>query len=233
MTPGRTYAIYYGWLTDGAHGEPNAAAASIAAAAPPLLIASYRTAAPAGHVNLSPAVLAALHAAGTAVYAYVATGFGRADASALAADIAEYVEAGADGVFFDEADPLVASAPRLFYLGLARCARGLGAGVIANPGVAACGEALMDVADRVMLEHRWREFAATCPWRRRYPAERYMGVSSDEERAMGYAMDARRAVADTREAWASGIGWHTSTQRYTALPPWFADYVAAVSAGSR
>ena len=61
-----------------------------------------------------------------------------------------------------------------------------------------------------------------------YSSDRLMGVSSDEENAMGYGMDVETALRDTREAWESGIGWHTSTQRYTALPPWFGVYMAAL-----
>jgi hypothetical protein len=45
---------------------------------------------------------------------------------------------------------------------------------------------------------------------------------------MGYAVDEQRAVADTREAWKRGIGWHTSTTTYIELPDWFAAYAGAV-----
>src|SRR5688500_4526308 len=58
------FVIYYGWLTDDAQGEPNAVARAIAAAGTPLLIAHLRTAAPAGHRNLSSQVLALMRAAG-------------------------------------------------------------------------------------------------------------------------------------------------------------------------
>ena len=225
---GRTYVIYYGWLTDDARGQPNAVAREIAAAAPPLLIASLRTAAPAGHRNLSEPVLAAMREAGTRVFAYVATGFGAADPRGVERAIDEALGAGLDGIFFDEADPLVKETKCAYYAALARRVKESGREVIANPGVAVCGERIMECADILMVEHRWRDVRAYSPWTFRYPPERVMGVSSDEENAMGYAMDLDRAVSDTREAWSRGIGWHTSTTRYAQLPPWFRAYVESV-----
>ena len=56
-----SYVIYYGWLTNSPQGDANEAAWRIAAAAPRIAIVQARTAAPAGHLNLSPQVLAALH----------------------------------------------------------------------------------------------------------------------------------------------------------------------------
>lgn len=225
---GRTYVIYYGWLTGDAGGEPNAAAREIATAAPPLLIASFATAAPAGHRNLSAPVLAMLREAGTEVYAYLATDYGRAASGALGRSIDEFLAAGVDGIFFDETDALVNDAKLGYYATLARRVHEQGGAVIANTGVGACGERVMDCADRLMVEHRWREVASGSPWTCRYPPERLMGVSSDEEHAMGYAMTLDIAIRDTRDAWARGIGWHASTGRYTRLPPWFRAYVAAV-----
>ena len=59
-----------------------------------------------------------------------------------------------------------------------------------------------------------------------------MGVSSNVvERIrlpMGYRVTQEQAIADTREAWESGIGWHTSTDVHIQLPPWFDAYVAGV-----
>ena len=79
-----------------------------------------------------------------------------------------------------------------------------------------------------MLEHQWRNLRSGSLWAFRYPAERFMGVSSNEERAMGYTVDEARAIEDTREAWGRGIGWHTSTDVYIELPEWFSRYHAAL-----
>lgn len=226
---GSTYVIYYGWLTDDASGEPNAAARTIAAARAPLLIAQPRAAAPALHANLSPQVLALLREAGTAVYAYCATGCGAVPLASVQQSVDACLAAGADGVFFDEADPLREPGRYDYYAALARCVRESGSGVIVNPGVAQCGEAIMEVADRVMLEHRWRDLRFGSLWSFRYSPERFMGVSSNEEHAMGYAVDAARAIADTREAWGVRIGWHASTERYVELPAWFCDYMREVN----
>jgi hypothetical protein len=227
-----TYVIYYGWLAGDATGTPTAPAREIAEARPDLLIAHHWAIGPEGrHVNLSPAVLELMEAAGTRVYAYVATTNGAADAETLKGDIDEYLRAGVAGIFFDEADPLIGEDKLDYYGALAQHVRAAGKAVIVNPGVARCGEALMEVADKVMVEHQWRELAGESPWMRGYPPARFMGVSSNEGCAMRYFVDERRALKDTREALQRrGIGWHTSTGRYIDLPPWFARYVRKVKA---
>jgi hypothetical protein len=221
------YVIYYGWLADDERGTPNAAARRIAAARPPLLVASYWTE-PKAHRSLSDEVLALMHAAGTRVFAYVRTGWGATDLQQAKASASEYLAGGADGIFLDECSNFLDSSRLLYYRALAQLVRGAGKALIVNPGVSRCGEDIMSVADLVMIEHEWRSFSEHSPWRSRYPAERFMAVSSNEETGMGYPIDHARAIEDTREAWSAGIGWHTSTDRYVTLPDWFDDYIAAV-----
>jgi hypothetical protein len=222
------YAIYYGWLTEDAQGEPNAAAHRLAAARFPLLIAHYWTAQPARHCNLSRQVLALMHGAGTSVHAYVPTGWSDAPLARVTQQALDCLAGGVDGIFFDEADALVRSERIAYYATLAQLAWNRGRTVIVNPGVARCGEALMAVADIVMVEHRWRSLGFESGWVRRYPAARFMGVSGNEENAMGYFVDERRAIEDTQEAWRAGIGWHASTDRYTGLADWLERYAEAV-----
>jgi hypothetical protein len=88
----------------------------------------------------------------------------------------------------------------------------------------------MEIADLLMAEHAWRALPADSPWTARYPPERFMGVSSNEEGAMGYRVDARSAADDARESWGLRIGWHAATDRYIELPDWFETYIAAVRA---
>ena len=225
---GSIYCIYYGWLCDDDAGIPNDEARRIAAARVPLLIAHYWTAPPQRHRNLSEPVLALLRESGTEVFAYTATGCGSVPLAHLESEIDEYLAAGVDGIFFDEADPLREDAKLGYYAALAERVRARGKRLIVNPGVAQCGERIMDVADLVMLEHRWRDLRSGSLWSAQYPAERFMGVSSNEENAMGYDVDETRAIADTREAPRRRIGWHTSTDLYTKLPPWFERYFEAV-----
>ena len=45
---------------------------------------------------------------------------------------------------------------------------------------------------------------------------------------MGYVVEGRSAVDDTREAWRIGVGWHTATNRYVELPDWFESYFGAL-----
>ena len=222
-----TYTIFYGWLCDGADGEPNCAAQRIAAARVPLLIAASWTAGRA-HCNLSAQVLALMRSAGTRVFAYVSTRWGAVELHSAKEEAAEYLDAGADGIFLDEGHNFLDSSKLLYYRALAQAVRGRGCEVIANPGVPRCGADVMSVADYIMLEHAWRDFAVQSPWCSDHGPERFMGVSSNEDSAMGYRVDLHRAIDDTREAWAQGIGWHASTDRYTSLPDWFEDYMAGI-----
>lgn len=225
---GRTYVIYYGWLTDDESGEPNGEARRIAAARTPLLLAHLRAAPPAVHANITPQVLALMREAGTQVFGYVATDYGRAALTHVRDDIGEIIAAGADGVFLDETDSLTGKAKYGYYTMLAQAVRQHGKQLILNAGVSKCGQSIMEVADRVMVEHQWRDLPAHSEWMTKYAPERFMGVSSNEENAMGYRVDLDRALRDTREAWRLGVGWHAATDRYTRLPDWFERYLEAL-----
>jgi hypothetical protein len=223
-----TYVIYYGWLTDSSQGSPNAAALRITAAAPSIAIVQARTAAPAGHRNVSPQVLALMHQAGVRVYAYVPTSWGHADLRDVARATNDALDAGVDGILIDEADPLCTNVHYNYYRAISDYIRARGKGLIFNTGVASCGEPIMGLADYLMVEHQWRNAATTSPWMAGYLAERFMGVSSNEGNPMGYYVDEHRACADAREAQQRGIGWHASTDRYVELPSWFATYMQAL-----
>jgi hypothetical protein len=106
--------------------------------------------------------------------------------------------------------------------------------VIVNTGVAESGEAIMDVADILMIEHDWRSLYRMNPWYAQYSPERFMGNSSNEpgtQRYFDYRVTCETAIRDTREAWANGVGWHCSTDRYTELPPWFSEYARGIADG--
>jgi hypothetical protein len=225
-----TYVIYYGWLTDSSQGSPNAAAQRIAAAAPTIAIVQTRTAAPAGHRNVSPQVLALMHQAGVRIYAYVPTAWGHADLRDVARATNDALDAGVDGILIDEADPLCTNVHYSYYRAISDYIRARGKGLIFNTGVASCGQPIMALADYLMIEHQWRDARAHSPWMAAYPAERFMGVSSNEGNPMGYFVDEHRACTDAREAQHRGIGWHASTDRYVELPSWFAAYMQALPA---
>jgi hypothetical protein len=227
----KMYVIYYGWLIGDRGGEPNNIAREIAAAYVPLLIAHYRTAPPRSHVNLSRAVMSLMHSSGTRVFAYVATRWGRADLRRTFARVEEYLRNGVDGIFFDEADPLLSARNLRYYRRLATRVWDEEKSVILNAGVSQCGEAIMCVTDRLMVEHAWRNLAASCPWKQHYDRDRFMSVSSNESDFLGYTVDEQHAIQDTHEAWQAGIGWHTCTNRYIELPDWFSAYVQAVKGG--
>ena len=192
----KTYVIYYGWLVRDDGGEPNDIAREIAAARVPLLIAHCRTAPPHGHLNLSRAVMSLLRDSGTCVFAYVATRWGGADLRSTLARVNEYLQNGVDGIFFDEADPLLSTRNLRYYRCLASRVWDGGKSVILNAGVSRCGEAIMRVTDRLMVEHAWRDLAASCPWKQHYDRDRFMSVSSNESDDLGYTVDAQHAIQD-------------------------------------
>lgn len=225
-----SYVIYYGWLVEGPDGAPTLAAKRIADARPNILIASYYTESPK-LPNLSRQVRALLSAANTRIYAYVTTDYGQRDLDDALAEAAEYLAGGVDGIFFDEIYDFHDDAHNDYYAALHASVKAAGKGVILNPGDTAIGEAIMARADHVMIEHQWRQFYQTNPWRTNYAPDRFMGVSSNEpgaEAYLGYVVDLPIALRDTREAWANGIGWHYSTDSYTVLPVWFLDYARAL-----
>lgn len=223
----RTYVIYYGWLTN-ERGELTPDAKRIADAQVPLLIAPLMTAAPATHVNLSPQLIARLHDAGTQVVAYVDTDYGKVSASVAKRQVADAIAAGVDGVFYDRTTAWPGEPSLQYYAAISEPAKAAGKLVIANPGVSRCGDMLLRFADRIMLEHKWRNLAHDSPWTAGRPPETFMGVSSNEDFAMGYGVDEQRALADTREAWDQNVGWHTSTDLYRHLPVWFEAYAKAL-----
>lgn len=220
------YVIYYGWLVNGPDGAPNRAARRIAETRPQILIASFHTETPR-LPNLSRQVRDLMRAADIRVYAYVTTSYGRRELPAVMEEAREYLAAGVDGIFFDEAYDFADDAKLEYYRSLYTLVKASDRGIIVNPGDAGVGEAIMTVADMVMIEHQWRWFYQHIPWRAKYAPERFMGTSSNEPGAiayLGYPVDLPSAVRDTREAWANGIGWHYSTDEYTELPRWYLDY---------
>ena len=234
MSSGNLYVIYYGWLTSDSSGRPNSLATTIAAARPRLFVTTFYTVQPR-FMNLSPQVCDLFHSVGTQILAYAATGYGARDRGAVQAEVADYLANGVDGIFYDEVASHMDRAQRKYYQYLYALVNNQGRKVIMNTGVAESSESLMDVADILMLEHQWRAFSETCTWRSKYSPERFMGNSSNEPGSsayLGHTVDGNVAVRDTLEAWVRGIGWHYSTDRYTELPPWFADYARAVRMGA-
>lgn len=218
---GSAYVIYYGWLIDDADGTPREEARRIAQANLPLLIAEYLTKEPE-LVNMSPQVLALMKAAGTGVFAYVRTNWTEWPIEEAVKRARRALAGGVDGIFLDETPYALNAAGLAYYRTLADLVHDAGKRVIVNPGMSRCDQRYMAFADFLMAEHQWRGLAQDSPWTSLYPPDRFMGVSTNVSLAQG--------VADTREAWSLGLGWHTSTEVHIALPPWFEQYVAAVSA---
>jgi hypothetical protein len=221
-----TYTIYYGWLIDDRQA-PNAEAKRIAAARLPLLICEFWTSEFNRRQNASAKVLSLMRDAKTQVYAHVATNWGDADLEDVKRRAAECLDKGADGIFFDEAADLMENNKLDYYQQLMDLARSKGRRVILNPGTAKIGAGMGAVADLMMVGHEWRRLAADCPWAGSC-GDRLMGVSRNDRGGMGYTVDAETAVRDTKEAWALGIGLHTSTDKFSELPAWYESYVAAV-----
>jgi hypothetical protein len=202
-------AIYYGWMIADEEGHPNAAAALIAAARPAVLVAP-RLVVNSPVYNLSPQVRALLQAAGVQIFAYVPTDYGNRDLGLVRAEVSTCLREGVEGIFFDEVNYVHEDPCCQYYHRLAAQVKGAGRVVILNTGVAQTDEAIMDIADILMVEHQWRVFYQTCSWRTKYPSTRFMGCSSNEPGAyaiLGHVVDASTAPRLTNEAWSNSIGW--------------------------
>jgi hypothetical protein len=222
VAEGRRFCIFYGWLVANAAGEPNASAQRIATLGPDLLVAPAYTVEPR-MCNLSAPVMDLLRAQGVIVLAYIDAAFGRRALDEAQAEAAEAMALGASGVMFDQVEHRWGATAQAYYGALAKGVHAAGGIVALNTGVAETDEALMSVADLLMVEHRWRAFAEQNPWRQRYHPLRFMGASSNEpgaEALLGYRLDAASAERDTRDAWALGVGWHCATNLYVDLPSW-------------
>ena len=227
---GKVAVIYYGWLID-EHGQPNADARRLAAGKPDMIVAAPYTDHPRRN-NLPISVRALFREAHTQVAIYIATNYGHRPLNQVQSAIAD-AAANGDGIFLDEVVATFDSQTWAYYAAIAAQARSAGLTVIANPGLTAIDERIMDIVDIVMLEHQWVQFASGCRWCVKYPPDRFMGVSSNEPGAakeLGHVIDAQQAEADTRRAWALGVGWHYSCDRYTELPPWYGPYMRRVRA---
>ncbi|MEO9320554.1 MAG: spherulation-specific family 4 protein [Nitrososphaera sp.] len=220
----RRFVIYYGWYFD-EHGILQNVVSSILAAKPDLVISPYHTS--DGQVNIRPDVMNTFHSNGIKVIAYVATGDAKRDVNSVLGEIKSALSAGADGVMLDEVSLMQTDDQYSYYKQIYNFVKQQGGSdklVIANPGSVLVGERVMQVSDIVSFEHQWR-FASSLDWFSKYPPSRYMGISSNDVlNAMGYRVASDVASRDTIEAWNDGIGYHYSTDTYTALPPWFGSY---------
>ena len=221
-----TYEIYYGVMIDG-KGAPNAAAKRIAEARLPLLICTFTTIEGTPRENMNSEVLSLMKSAGTAVYAQVATAWGRTDIESVKQQASECLAQGADGIFFNETGTLEGDYLLDYYTALAELVRGQGKSVIVNPGTAKLGASITRVGDLIMVGHDWRRLQSESPWAAQC-CDRFMGVSRNDNGGMGYFVDLETAVRDTREAFAAGFQWHTSTDKFAYVPEWFERYVEAV-----
>jgi hypothetical protein len=175
-----------------------------------------------------------LQKAGVRIFSYVDTGYGQRDQAVVKAEVNDHLSQDVDGIFFDQVYNFLDSRHTAYYQELYEWVKSRSKQVIVNPGIAQPGKAVMSVTDILMVEHAWKELYRTNPWFRRYPPERFMGNSSNEHPDLqpGYLINCETAVRDTQEAWANGIGWHFSTDRYITLPAWFPEYSAKLGYGN-
>lgn len=222
------FVIYYGWLIEDPDGTPSQEALTIAAARPDLLIASFFTFEPK-YLNFSLQVMELLHGAGVRVFAYVDTSYGTRELDTVKLEAADYLGQGVDGIFFDQVYNFLDDSYLDYYQELYNLVHNQGKSVIVNTGIGNTGQDVMKVTDILMVEHAWREQYQHNSWFSEYPAERFMGNSSNEHEVY---VDSKLAVEDTQEAWANGIGWHFSTDHYVTLPDWFLTYANKLGYGT-
>ena len=223
----RKFVIFYGWYSD-SRGETGQEIERIIVARPEFVISPYHTS--TGQVNLKPEVVDRFHAAGIKVVVYIATGNGGRDLGGVMEEMKTGLDNGADGVFLDEVATLHSDWQVDYYREIYDYAKSFGSErlVIANPGTILVNEKVMSVSDILSFEHQWR-LASHLDWFSDYPATRFMGISSNDiTNVMGYTVGEEVGARDTIEAWQGGIGYHFSTNKYTALEPWFEDYQEAL-----
>jgi hypothetical protein len=219
----RKFVVYYGWYSDHA-GKLGHDIDRIISVKPEFVISPYHTS--TGEVNLKPEVMDKFHDSGIKVMIYVATGNAGRDLDSVLDEIKTGLGSGADGVMLDEVALLETQSQVDYYKKIYDYTKSFGSDkvVIANPGSILVSEKVMSVSDIVSFEHQWR-LAPHVDWFSKYPATRFMGISSNDiTNVMGYKVDGEAAVQDTVEAWQSGIAYHFSTDAYTRLPSWFEDY---------
>jgi len=223
----RKFVVYYGWYSNG-KGELLPEIERIIAAQPEFVVSPYHTS--DGRINLSPRVIGRLHEAGVKILAYVTTANGNRDLGDVLREIRIGLEADTDGIFLDEVSMLQSDRQVNYFREIYYDVKSFGSDriVITNPGSILVNEKVMAVSDIVSFEHQWR-LAPHIDWFSRYPATRFMGISSNDiEDVMGYRVDGNVAARDTIEAWQRGIGYHYSTNTYTTLAPWFEEYQRAL-----
>jgi len=223
----RKFVVYYGWYSD-SRGQLGSEIERIIAAKPEFVISPYYTS--TGQVNLTPEVMDRFHENGVKVLVYVATGNGDTKLEGVLQEIRTGLDGGADGVMLDEVAMLHSDWQVDYYKEIYDYTKSFGSEklVIANPGSILVNEKVMSVSDIVSFEHQWR-FASQIDWFSKYPATRFMGISSNDiANVMGYEVDEQAAARDTIEAWQAGVGYHFSTNTYTTLAPWFEGYQKAL-----
>jgi hypothetical protein len=206
------------------YGSESQDFARIAAHPPQLLVP--------GDIPTLAANAAPLHASGITLLAYIPTGWagtngaygGLANVEAL---VDQAMDAGADGIFFDEAssDATPGTAEGSYYAALWHYVKsGYGAGklVATNPGVGAPDPSCFDVSDVVCLECEWAAFDAGA----------YRGIGPGRVWGLDSAADCgnldggqAQAVTDTAEAKRLGVGHFYATSEYIDLPAWYEAYV--------
>lgn len=219
----RKFVIYYGWYSD-SKGELGSEIERIIGARPEFVISPYYTS--TGQLNLTPQVIEKFHAAGVKVLVYVATASGNRELDGVVKEIKTGLDSGVDGVFLDEVGTLHSDWQVDHYKAIYNYVKSFGSErtVIANPGSILVNEKVMLVSDIVSFEHQWR-LASHIDWFSKYPATRFMGISSNDiADVMGYKVDEESSARDSIEAWQGGIGYHFSTNSYTTLAPWFEEY---------
>jgi len=223
----RKFVVYYGWYYNHG-GELGPEIERIIAARPEFVISPYHTS--SGQVNLKQEVMDKFHGEGIKVMVYIATGNGGRDLDDVLQEIKTGLDGGADGVMLDEVAMLHYDAQVEYYKKVYDYVKSFGSErlVIANPGSILVNEKVMSVSDIVSFEHQWR-LAAHVDWFSKYPATRFMGISSNDiSNVMGYKVDDETGARDSIEAWQAGIGYHYSTNTYTTLAPWFEEYQKAL-----
>lgn len=161
------------------------------------------------------------HAAGVRVLSYVALGYGRKRADE---GVSVALDAGFDGIFFDETDPH----SREYNRARAADVRTYGPDklVVMNPGMVHVDASEFDHADVVCVENQWNRplaHAGVAPYR-------WMAAQGDPARLAAESVET--AVERLLTFRRGGGFWYFSSAHapqgatHIALPPWFEEFAA-------
>jgi hypothetical protein len=164
-----------------------------------------------------------VHQNGGLALQYIPLGYGDNSIAEIDAQVTTAINAGYDGVFFDETDP------DDYNWNIARAAHVHNSGalklVVINPGTASPPNSVFDYADIVSVENKYNQALPSYPG---IASWRWLAVQGDPAKlAPSSAEDAQNRTATFRSNggfWYYSSNYATTGATHINLPPWYATF---------